>query len=116
MKPDAKSLGTASKNTVHSVHAASRKHPEKERTIAWKIQVKNPHQRSPYAVKFEERSNEETERQQRCARSKAWTLPKIYTLKENDKATFYSPAVEWVLPAASIKKAAGKRVCSGFRS
>ena len=25
----------------------------------------------------------------------------IYTLKENDKTTFYSPAEEWVLPAAS---------------
>ena len=36
-----------------------------------KIQVKNPHQRSPYAMKFEDRSQEGTERQQRCARSKA---------------------------------------------
>ena len=53
-----------------------------------KIQVKNPYQRSPYAMKFEERSHEETERQRRCARSKAWNLAKnIYKLKENDKAT-----------------------------
>ena len=36
-----------------------------------KIQVKNPHERSPYAVKFEDRSQEETERQQRCACGKA---------------------------------------------
>ena len=36
-----------------------------------KIQVKNPHERSPYAVKFEDRSQEETERQQRCNRGKA---------------------------------------------
>ena len=36
-----------------------------------KINVKVPHQRSPYAMKFEDRSHEETERQQRCARSKA---------------------------------------------
>ena len=39
-----------------------------------KIQVKNPHQRSPYAIKCEDWSQEETERQQRCARSKAWNF------------------------------------------
>ena len=56
-------------------------------------------------MKFEDRSHEETERQQRCARSKAWDLSKnIYKLKENDKATFYLPAEEWVLPAASKKE------------
>ena len=54
---------------------------------------------------FEDRSHEETERQQRCARSKAWNRAKnIYKLKENEKATFYSPAEEWVLPAASTKE------------
>ena len=56
-----------------------------------KIQVKLQHQRSPYAMKFEARSHEETERQQRCARSKAWDLVKnIHKLKENDRATFFS--------------------------
>ena len=56
-------------------------------------------------MKFEDRSHEETERQQRCARSKAWNLAKnIYKLKDNDKATFNSPAEEWVLPAASTKE------------
>ena len=35
-KPDAKSLGTNSKSTVHSVYAASSKDPGKERTIARK--------------------------------------------------------------------------------
>ena len=69
------------------------------------IQVKNPHQRSPYAVKFEDRSHEETERQQRCARSKTCNLSKnMYGLKEKDKAAFYSPAEECVLPAASSKE------------
>ena len=66
-----------------------------------KLQVKNPHQRSPYAMKFEDRSHEETERQQRCARSKAWNLAKnVYKLKKKTTATFYSPSEEWVLPAA----------------
>ena len=56
-------------------------------------------------MKFEDRSHEETERQQRCARSKAWNLAKnIYKLKEKDMAAFYFPAEEWVLPAASTKE------------
>ena len=67
-----------------------------------KIQVKLPHQRSPHAVKFEDRFQEETERQERCARGDAWTLAKnTFELKEKAKATFFSPADEWVLPAAS---------------
>ena len=36
VKPDAKSLGTASKNTIHKVYATSSEYPGKERTIAWK--------------------------------------------------------------------------------
>ena len=60
-----------------------------------KIQVKSSHQRSPYAVKFEDRSQEETERQERCARGDAWKIAKnIYKLKETEKATFYSPSDE----------------------
>ena len=78
---------------------------EKKGPSLGKTQVKDPHQRSPDAMKFEDRSHEETERQQRCARSKAWNLAKnIYKLKEKDNATFHSPAEEWVLPAASIKE------------
>ena len=35
-KFDAKSLGTDSKNTIHSVYATSSKFPGKERAFAWK--------------------------------------------------------------------------------
>ena len=81
------------------------------------IQVKVPHQRSPNAMKYEDRSHEETERQQRCARSKAWNLAKnIFKLKKKDKATFYSPAEKWVLQAASTKEPEEKGVCGGIRS
>ena len=41
-----------------------------------KIQVKIPHLRGLYATKFEDKSHEETEREQRCARSMAWNLAK----------------------------------------
>ena len=49
---------------------------EKKGPSLRKIQVKHPHQRSPYALKFEDWSQEETERQQQCAQSKAWNLAK----------------------------------------
>ena len=56
---------------------------EKKGPSLGKIQVQLPHQRSPCAVKFEDRSQEETERQQRCAPSKAWNLAKnLDKLKE----------------------------------
>ena len=77
----------------------------KRKDFRLETQVKIPHQRSPHAVKFEDRSQEETERQERCARSKAWNFAKnIYKFKEKDKASFHSPAEEWVLPAASTKE------------
>ena len=70
-----------------------------------KFQGKVPHQRSPHAVKHEDRSQEEIERQERCARGDAWRLAKnILKLKETDKATFFSPANEWSLPAPSVTK------------
>ena len=47
---------------------------EKKGPSMGKINVKVPHQRSPNAMKFEDRSFENTQRQQRCARSKAWNL------------------------------------------
>ena len=84
------------KSTVRQARIQEQKGPS-----LGKITVKVPHQRSPYAMKFEDRSHEETERQQRCARSKAWNLAKnIYKLNEKDKAAFYFPAEEWVLPDA----------------
>ena len=56
-------------------------------------------------MKFEDRSQKETERQQQCARSKAWSLAKnIFKLKEKDRVTFHLPAKEWVLLAASTKE------------
>ena len=54
-------------------HASVR---EKKGPSLGKINVRAPHKRSPHAMKFEDRSHEETERQQRCARSKAWNLAK----------------------------------------
>ena len=58
---------------------------EKKGPSLGKINVKAPHHRSLYAMKFGDWSHEETERLQRCARSKARNLAKnIYKLKEKD--------------------------------
>ena len=60
------------------------------------------HQRNPNAPKFEDRSQEETEWQERCAREAAWRLAKkIQKLKEKNKTTFFSPSENWCLPAPS---------------
>ena len=48
-----------------------------------KIHIKVPHHRSPYAMKFEDRSQEETEWQDLGAREAAWKLAKsVLKLKE----------------------------------
>ena len=66
-----------------------------------------PEQRSITSrpLKFEDRSQEETERQERCARGDAWRLANnILKLKETDKATLFSRSNEWCLPAPSVIK------------
>ena len=63
----------------------------------------DPYQRSPNAPKFEDRSQEETEWQERCAREAAWRLAKNnLKLKERHKTAFFSPSDNWCLPAPSI--------------
>ena len=64
----------------------------------------DPHQRSPNAPKFVDRSQEETEWQERCAREAAWRLAKnILKLKEKNQATFFSPSENRCLPASTLK-------------
>ena len=58
-----------------------------------KICPGEPHQRSPNAPKFEDRSQEETEWQEQGAREVAWRLAKsVLNLKEHERATLFSPA------------------------
>ena len=60
----------------------------------------DPHQRNHNAPKFEDRSQEETERQERCAREAAWKMARcILKLKEKHKTTFFSPSENWCLPS-----------------
>ena len=76
-----------------------------EKAKIHKLQVKSSHQRSPYAVKIVDRTQEETARQERCARGDAWIFANnTYKLKETEKAAFYSLSDEWILLAASTTK------------
>ena len=62
------------------------------------------HQRSPNAPKFEDRSQEETEWQERWAREAAWKLAKSFLkLKEKNKAAFFSSSENRCLPASTLK-------------
>ena len=66
---------------------------------------------------FEDRSQEETEWQERCARQAAWRLAKnILKLKEKQKTAFFSPSENWCLPAPSAIKTRGKRICCRLQS
>ena len=63
-----------------------------------------PHQRSPNAPKFEDRSQEETEWQEQGAREAAWKLAKnVLKSKEQERATFFSPWENRCLPASTLK-------------
>ena len=63
-----------------------------------------PHERSPNAPKFEDRSLEETEWQEQGAREAAWKLAKnVLKLKEHQRATFFSPSENRCPPAPNLK-------------
>ena len=63
-----------------------------------------PHQRSPNAPKFEDRSQEETEWQEQGVREAAWKLARsVLKLKEHERATFFSPSENRCLLASTPK-------------
>ena len=65
----------------------------------------DPCERCPYAPKFEDGSQEETERQGRCARGDTWRLANsILKLNEKDKATFFLTYRGLVIPSTIRKK------------
>ena len=72
------SLETNSSCAILKSHTASRKHSRKQWSIAWYICPANPCERSFYAPKFDDGSQEETQRQERCARGNAWDWSEIF--------------------------------------
>ena len=70
-----------------------------------------PHQRSPNAPKFEDRSQEETEWQEQDAREAAWKLAKsVLKLQEQERATLFPPSENRCLPASTLKLEEGEIV------
>ena len=63
-----------------------------------------PHERSPNAPKFKDRSLEEKEWQEQGAREAAWKLAKnVFKLKEHERAAFFSSPENRCLPASTLK-------------
>ena len=63
-----------------------------------------PHERSPNAPKFEDRSQEETEWQEQGAREAPWKLAKsVFKLKEHERAAFFSSPENRCLLASTLK-------------
>ena len=77
----------------------------------------DPHQRNPNAPKFEDRSQEETEWQERCAREAAWRLAQsIPKLREKNQAAFFSPSENWCLLASNLKPEEREFVVDSYAS
>ena len=65
----------------------------------------DPRRRNSNAPTLEDRSQEETEWQERCAREAAWRLAaNILKIKEKHKTAFFSLSENWCLPAPSTMK------------
>ena len=63
-----------------------------------------PHERSPNAPKFEDRSQDETEWQEQGAREAAWKLAKnVFKLKEHERAAFFSSPENRCHVASTLK-------------
>ena len=93
-----------SKGTLHHVKIPERKCPSQG-----VIQHSEPHERSPYAPKFEDRPQEETPQQQRSARRDAWGMAKhVLKLQEKDKDTFHSLSEVWSSPAPIFYETRGR--------
>ena len=89
---------------------------EKEGPSLAKVNVKAPHQRSPCSMKIEDRSQEETKRQQRCVRSEAWNLAKKHTYIYMLKGPSYILLAlkRMGTPGCVSKRVGGIRVCGRF--
>ena len=91
--------------------------------VFWKIKGHNLEKTSSKILisevpplKFEDRSHEETERQQRCARSKAWIPAKKIQAQRERPSCILLARGRMGTPGCVNKRAGVKRVCGGFRS
>ena len=91
---------TFQKGTLHHVTLRKRRGPSQG-----VIQKCEAHERSPCAPKFEDRTQEETLQQERCARREAGDLARnVHKVNDKDKVTFVSPSEVWSSPGPPSKK------------
>ena len=84
-----------SKGTWHHIKIRERKGPSRG-----VIQKFEPHERNLCAPRFEERTQDETLHQEKCARRVAWDFAKsVHKLTNTNKATLYSPIEARATPA-----------------
>ena len=81
-----------------------------------KYKSKVPYWRSPYAENFEDRSQEEIERQERCARGDAWKIigQEHLTAQRNGQSYLLLTHQRMVSRSAIRDKTRGKRTCCRF--
>ena len=79
-----------------------------------KMQVKARHQRSPCAKKFENRSHEETEGEERCAQSKALDLAYFFQAQSERQGYILLACRKVGSTKCFSKRVGGGRVCGWF--
>ena len=96
---------------IHKGYCASYQNSRPNPSLGY-ICPGEPHECSPNAPKFEDRSQEETEWQEQGAHEAAWKLAKnVSKLKEHERATFFSPSDKRCLPASTLKLEEREFVC-----
>ena len=92
------------KGTWHHIKIRERKGPS--RGVNQKCEL---YERTPCALRFEERTQDETLHQERCARRVAWDLAKrVHKLNSKDNATFSFPIEARATPAPPSKSLEGR--------
>ena len=98
-----------SKGTWHHMKIRARKGP-----LPGDIQKCDSHERNPCAPRFEERTEDETLYQERCARRVEWDLAKcVLKLRNTDKASFYSHLEAKATPAPTSKSPEEREIVVG---
>ena len=103
MRPDAESLERNTKSSIHRVHAASSEYPGKERTVVGKNKSRSSSAKSLALQNSRIGPTKRLDDNSDVSKARLAIAKNIYTLKANDKATFFSPAKKWVLPSASSR-------------
>ena len=112
-----RNIGIKSHRQILQEHVWHHKKRERTGPSRGLIQKCEPHERSPCAPRFEDRTEDETLHQERYARRVAWDLAKSVQKRINtEKATFLISCRSQRNARANFKISKGKRIRGGLRS